>query len=102
VDNATLNRFFSLHYLLPFLMVGLIAVHLALLHLSGSTNPLGICAKSDVISFYPYFYLKDLFGLLAFLTIFAFIISFYPDLLGHPDNYIKANALVTPAHIVPE
>ena len=102
VDNATLNRFFSLHYLLPFLIAGLAGVHLALLHLDGSTNPLGICTKVDKIAFYPYFYLKDLFGFLLFLTFFATILFIYPDLLGHPDNYIKANALVTPAHIVPE
>jgi ubiquinol-cytochrome c reductase cytochrome b subunit len=87
---------------LPFLITGLVIVHLALLHLDGSTNPLGVCTKVDKIAFYPYFYLKDLFGFLVFLTFFAIILFMYPDMLGHPDNYIKANALVTPAHIVPE
>jgi ubiquinol-cytochrome c reductase cytochrome b subunit len=102
VDNATLNRFFSLHYLLPFLISGLAIVHLSLLHLEGSSNPLGVCSKLDKVSFYPYFYIKDLFGLMVFMTIFSFIVFFYPNLLGHPDNYIRANALVTPTHIVPE
>jgi ubiquinol-cytochrome c reductase cytochrome b subunit len=77
-------------------------VHLSLLHLEGSSNPLGVCSKSDKVSFYPYFYLKDLFGLMVFMTIFSYIVFFYPNLLGHPDNYIRANALVTPTHIVPE
>jgi len=102
VDNATLNRFFSLHYLLPFLITGLVGLHLALLHLDGSTNPLGVCTKLDRISFYPYFYLKDLFGLLCFFIVFGYFLFFEPNLMGHPDNYIRANALVTPAHIVPE
>jgi len=91
-----------LHYLLPFVIAGLAGLHLALLHLDGSTNALGVCTKADKISFYPYFYLKDLYGFLMFLLFFALILFFAPDMLGHPDNYIKANALVTPAHIVPE
>jgi quinol-cytochrome oxidoreductase complex cytochrome b subunit len=91
-----------LHYLLPFLITGLVGLHLALLHLDGSTNPLGICTKLDRISFYPYFYLKDLFGVVVFFIFFSLFLFFEPNLLGHPDNYIKANALVTPAHIVPE
>jgi ubiquinol-cytochrome c reductase cytochrome b subunit len=102
VDNATLNRFFSLHYLLPFLIAGLAIVHLALLHLEGSSNPLGVCTKTDKISFYPYFYLKDLFGFIVFLLFFSYFLFFEPNLMGHPDNYIRANALVTPTHIVPE
>jgi quinol-cytochrome oxidoreductase complex cytochrome b subunit len=80
--------------LLPFLITGLVG-----LYLDGSTNPLGTCTKLDRISFYPYFYLKDLFGLIIFFSIFIFL---EPNLLGHPDNYIKAKALVTPAHIAPE
>jgi len=102
VDNATLNRFFSLHYLLPFLISGLALVHLALLHLEGSSNPLGVCTKVDKVSFYPYFVLKDLFGFFLFLLVFAYFLFFEPNLMGHPDNYIRANALVTPTHIVPE
>jgi quinol-cytochrome oxidoreductase complex cytochrome b subunit len=102
VDNATLNRFFSLHYLLPFLIVGLILLHLILLHLPGSSNPLKLSFFSDKISFYPYFYLKDLFSLFSILLFFLFFVFFFPNLLGHSDNYIPANPLSTPSHIVPE
>ena len=102
VDNATLNRFFSLHYLLPFVITGLVLVHLILLHQVGSNNPLGIDPRFDQISFYPYFYVKDLFSLLILLTILMSLVIYNPNLLGHPDNYTEANALVTPAHIVPE
>jgi ubiquinol-cytochrome c reductase cytochrome b/c1 subunit len=87
---------------LPFLIAGLVIVHLSLLHLEGSNNPLGICSKLDTVPFYPYFYLKDLFGLICFFIIFAYFLYFNPNLMGHPDNYIRANALVTPTHIVPE
>lgn len=102
VGNATLNRFFSLHYLLPFIIAGLVLLHLALLHKDGSNNPLGINTNVDYISFYPYYYVKDLFAFFIFALIFAILVFFYPNLLGHPDNYIPANPLVTPAHIVPE
>lgn len=102
VDNATLNRFFSLHYLLPFLIVGLVIIHLALLHKDGSGNPIGVNTATDNISFYPYFYVKDLLGFFVLLLLFSFFVFFYPNVLGHPDNYIPANPLVTPAHIVPE
>jgi ubiquinol-cytochrome c reductase cytochrome b subunit len=102
VDNATLNRFFSLHFLLPFLIVGVVVVHLSLLHTAGSNNPLGINTFVNVLTFYPYFYIKDLFAFLIFLFIFSFFVFFYPNSLGHPDNYIMANPLVTPPHIVPE
>jgi quinol-cytochrome oxidoreductase complex cytochrome b subunit len=102
IGNATLNRFFSLHYLLPFLIAGLVIVHLALLHIEGSNNPLGVCTHLDNIPFYPYFYLKDLFGAICFFIVFAFLVFFEPNYLGHPDNYIRANALLTPTHIVPE
>jgi quinol-cytochrome oxidoreductase complex cytochrome b subunit len=102
VDNATLTRFFSLHYLLPFLIVGLTIIHLSLLHKDGSNNPLGINKNVETISFYPYFYVKDLFSFFIFLFIFSIFIFFAPNLLGHPDNYIPANPLVTPPHIVPE
>jgi quinol-cytochrome oxidoreductase complex cytochrome b subunit len=102
VDNATLNRFFSLHYLMPFVITGLVIVHLSLLHTTGSNNPLGINKNIDTVSFYPYFYVKDLFAFFALLAFFSFFVFFYPNALGHADNYIPANPLVTPAHIVPE
>jgi ubiquinol-cytochrome c reductase cytochrome b subunit len=102
VDNATLNRFFSLHYTLPFIIAGLALVHLALLHMDGSSNPLGVDSSSDKIPFYPYFYVKDLFGFLLLMIFFMAFVFFYPNTLGHPDNYIPANPMVTPPHIVPE
>ncbi len=102
VGKPTLNRFFSLHYLLPFLIAGVTLTHLSLLHQDGSGNPLGLNKNVDTVSFYPYFYVKDLFFFFIFLFVFIFLICFYPNLLGHPDNYIMANPLVTPAHIVPE
>jgi ubiquinol-cytochrome c reductase cytochrome b subunit len=89
--------------LLPFLLAGVSMIHLVFLHLEGSTNPLGICSKMDKVSFYPYFVYKDLLGFLAILVAgLSFYVFFMPDQLGHPDNYIRANALVTPTHIVPE
>nr|YP_009348176.1 apocytochrome b [Corallina officinalis]APX55286.1 apocytochrome b [Corallina officinalis]QJF58205.1 apocytochrome b [Corallina officinalis] len=102
VDNATLNRFYSFHYLFPFIIAALSLVHLALLHQDGSGNPLGIESSVDKIVMYPYFIVKDLFGLIIFALLFASFVYFYPNTLGHPDNYIEANPMVTPAHIVPE
>ena len=102
VANATLTRFFALHFLLPFLIAGITVIHIGLLHMVGSSNPLGVEDLSDYIPFYPYFVLKDVFGLLVFLWVFSYLVFFEPNLLGHPDNYIKADPLVTPAHIVPE
>jgi ubiquinol-cytochrome c reductase cytochrome b subunit len=102
VDNATLNRFFSLHYLMPFAIAGLTIVHLSLLHKDGSNNPIGVDSAIDRIPFYPYFYVKDLFSLLLFITFFSVFVFFYPNDMGHPDNYIPANPMVTPPHIVPE
>nr|YP_009774158.1 apocytochrome b [Caulacanthus okamurae]QIZ74775.1 apocytochrome b [Caulacanthus okamurae] len=102
VDNATLNRFFSLHYLLPFAITAISLVHVAVLHQGGSGNPLGIDSNVDKINFYPYFIVKDLLGLTLFIIFFSFFIYFFPNILGHPDNYIEANPMVTPAHIVPE
>ena len=102
VDNSTLNRFFSLHYLLPFLIAGSVILHIAVLHQDGSNNPLGISSASDKISFFPYFVLKDTLSFIAFLAFFAFFVFFFPNVLGHSDNYIEGNSLVTPAHIVPE
>lgn len=102
VDNATLNRFFSLHFVLPFLIVGVSILHLAALHQYGSNNPLGINASVDKIGFYPYFYVKDLVGWVAFGILFSVFVFYAPNVLGHPDNYIPANPMSTPAHIVPE
>jgi ubiquinol-cytochrome c reductase cytochrome b subunit len=102
VDNPTLNRFFSFHYLLPFVITGLAGLHLILLHKDGSNNPLGIDSKVDRIPFLPYFYVKDFFGLILFAILFSFFVIYAPNYLGHPDNYIEANPMVTPAHIVPE
>ncbi len=104
VDNATLNRFFSLHYLFPFLIVGVVILHIWALHRFGSNNPLGIDTKGpqDSIPFHPYYTVKDLFGLGVFLTFLAAFVFFAPNVLGHPDNYIEADPLSTPPHIVPE
>jgi len=104
VDNPTLNRFFSLHYLLPFAIVGVVVLHLVALHRFGSGNPLGIDVKGpqDSIPFHPYYTAKDSFGLGIFLILFAGVVFFAPNVFGEPDNYIPANPLVTPPHIVPE
>lgn len=104
VDNATLNRFFSLHFTLPFVIAALALVHLALLHAEGvgSGNPLGVDGTVDRLGFYPYFYVKDRFGRLVLWTVMAMFVFFAPNALGHPDNYIEANPMVTPPHIVPE
>ena len=104
VDNPTLNRFYALHYLLPFVLVGIVVLHIWALHRFGSNNPLGIDTKGpqDNIPFHPYYTVKDLFGLGVFLTIFCAAVFFFPNALGEPDNYIEANPLSTPAHIVPE
>jgi ubiquinol-cytochrome c reductase cytochrome b subunit len=103
VDNATLNRFFSLHYLFPFILVALAGIHLILLHEVKSNNVIGTNTQFlDKIPFTPYFVIKDIFGLVIFLILFFYLVYFDPNLLGHSDNYIPANPLVTPAHIVPE
>ena len=103
-DNAALNRFFSLHYLLPFVTAGVIIMHIWALHIPGSNNPTGVDVKGeqDTVPFHPYYTAKDGVGVGVFMLIFAFLIFFTPNLLGHPDNYIEANPLSTPAHIVPE
>ena len=93
---------FSLHYLLPFVIAAVSLIHLAVLHQDGSGNPLGVNSNVDKISMYPYFIIKDLLGLVVFIIFFSVFIYFCPNLLGHPDNYIEANPMVTPAHIVPE
>ena len=104
VDNPTLNRFFSLHYLMPFVIVGIVVLHIVALHQHGSGNPVGIDTKSpqDTIPFHPYYTVKDLFGLGIFLILFVGFVFFAPNFFGEPDNYIEADPLVTPAHIVPE
>jgi ubiquinol-cytochrome c reductase cytochrome b subunit len=110
VDNATLNRFFSLHYLLPFVIAALVVVHIWAFHSTGNNNPTGVEVRrtskdeveKDTLPFWPYFVLKDLFALSVILVIFFAVVGFMPNFLGHPDNYIEANPLATPAHIVPE
>ena len=104
VDNATLNRFFSLHYLLPFMIAGVVILHVWALHVVGQNNPTGIDPKSkhDTLPFTPYATVKDGFAMSVFLILFATFVFYMPNALGHADNYIEANPLVTPAHIVPE
>ncbi len=104
VSGTTLNRFFSLHYLLPFVIFGLVILHIWALHVAGQNNPTGIeiKTKSDSLPMYPYAVAKDAVGLFAFVILFAWFVLFLPDYLGHPDNFTEANPLVTPPHIVPE
>lgn len=102
VANPTLNRFLSIHYLLPFILAAVSLIHIAALHQYGSTNPLGIQSTTSTVSFYPYFVLKDIIGVLFLSLLFTLIICYIPDYLGHSDNLIPANPYVTPAHIVPE
>ncbi|HLO76915.1 MAG TPA: cytochrome b N-terminal domain-containing protein [Magnetospirillum sp.] len=104
VDNPTLNRFFSLHYLLPFVILGLVVVHVWALHSVKSNNPLGIDMKTpaDSIPFHPYYTIKDLFGIGLFLMFYMAFVFWAPNFFGEPDNYIPANPMVTPPHIVPE
>jgi quinol-cytochrome oxidoreductase complex cytochrome b subunit len=104
VDNPTLNRFFSLHYLLPFMIAGVVVLHIWALHVVGQNNPTGVEPKSekDTVAFTPYATIKDGFAMVCFLIFFSWFIFYIPNYLGHADNYIPANPLVTPAHIVPE
>jgi len=104
VGNPTLNRFFSLHYLLPFVIAAVVVLHIWALHIPGNNNPTGVEVKEsrDTLPFHPYFTMKDLFAVVVFMIPFAWFVFFAPDILGHPDNYIPANSQVTPAHIVPE
>jgi len=104
VDDPTLNRFFSLHYLLPFLIAAVVALHIWALHVPGNNNPTGVevKTKADTVPFHPYYTVKDGFAIALFLILFSVFIFFEPDALGHADNFIAANPLVTPAHIVPE
>lgn len=104
VGNPTLNRFFSLHYLLPFIIAAVVALHIWALHVPGNNNPVGVDVKDsrDTLPFHPYYTMKDLFGMVVFLIPFAWFAFFAPDILGHPDNYVQFSSTVTPAHIVPE
>ena len=104
VGNPTLNRFYSLHYLLPFVIVAVVGLHLLALHQHGSNNPLGIDKRGpqDSIPFHPYYTIKDLFGLCVFLIVFSIFVFYIPNFLGHSDNYIPADPMATPNHIVPE
>ncbi len=110
VGNATLNRFFSLHYLLPFVIAGLVGVHIWAFHTTGNNNPTGVEVRrtskaeveADTVPFWPYYVVKDLFALALIMMVFFAIVGFMPNYLGDPDNYIQANPLATPAHIVPE
>jgi len=103
-DNAALNRFFSLHFLLPFVILGVVILHIWALHIPGSSNPTGVEVKSesDTVPFYPYFVAKDGWAVGAFAFLYCLVLFFFPNYLGHPDNYIPANPMSTPAHIVPE
>ena len=104
VDNSTLNRFFSLHYLLPFMIAGVVVLHIWALHVPGSNNPAGIEKKTakDTLPFHPYFTVKDGFGLACFLVLYAWVVFYVPNYLMDASNYIEANPLVTPQHIKPE
>ena len=102
VDNATLERFFSLHYLFPFIILALVIFHLVALHLWSSSNPIGVGFKLDTSYFTPFFMVKDFFGFFLFLLFAFYFLFFNPNLMGHTDNYIAANPLNTPPHIVPE
>jgi len=102
VDNATLNRFYSLHFLLPFLLAALAVLHLIALHEHGSNNPLGVQSKADRVTFHPYYTFKDVVGFFVFFLLLTILVFFAPNVLGHPDNYTPANALSTPSSIVPE
>ncbi|NNU16273.1 cytochrome b/b6 [Parvularcula sp. ZS-1/3] len=105
VDNPTLNRFYALHYLLPFLIAGAVILHIWALHVPGNNNPSGVDVKDvkkDTLPFHPYYTVKDGFAIVVFLLLFAAFVFYMPNALGHPDNYIEADPLVTPAHIVPE
>ncbi|KIU37049.1 cytochrome B [Methylobacterium radiotolerans] len=104
VGNPTVNRFFSLHYLLPWMIAGVVVLHVWALHVTGQNNPVGIPIKSgkDAVPFTPYATIKDVFAVCVFMILFSWFLFYQPNYLGHADNYIQANPAVTPAHIVPE
>jgi ubiquinol-cytochrome c reductase cytochrome b subunit len=103
-DQAALSRFFSLHYLLPFVIAGVVILHIWALHIPGSSNPTGVDVKDekDTLPFHPFYTAKDGWFAAAILLVYSIFVYFLPNYLGHPDNYIPANPLATPAHIVPE
>jgi len=102
VDNPTLTRFFALHFLMPFIVTATSIIHIFFLHSTGSNNPLGVSCRADMVPFHCYFTFKDVFGFVLFAWALLFLVFFYPTALGEPENFIPANPLVTPAHIVPE
>lgn len=102
VDNATLTRFFTFHFILPFIVLAIVIIHLLFLHQTGSNNPIGLNSNIDKIPFHPYFTFKDIVGFLVIIIILIILVLISPNLLGDPDNFIPANPLVTPAHIQPE
>ena len=102
VNNATISRFYALHFLLPFVLIALVVVHLIYLHVNGSSNPLGISTNNEKLPFHPYFIFKDIYGFIIVIFILVYIITVMPNTLGHSDNYIPADPLVTPSSIVPE
>ena len=102
IKNPTLNRFYTLHFVLPFLIVGFTLIHLALLHKTGSNNPLGVDSEGSTVPFYPYFFYKDLFAFSCYLFLFVVIVFYYPNTLLNPDNYIPADRVHTPPHVQPE
>nr|YP_010591426.1 cytochrome b [Stethoconus japonicus]UFQ24466.1 cytochrome b [Stethoconus japonicus] len=102
VDNATLNRFFSLHFLMPFIVTAMVMIHLLFLHQTGSNNPMGINSNYDKIPFHPYFSVKDYMGMMFMMMMFVMLNLWEPTMLGDPENFIPANPLVTPVHIQPE
>jgi len=99
VNNPTLHRFFAFHFILPFIIVGVTLLHLALLHKEGSTAPISDAGGVDQVPFYPYFFAKDLFAFACFLTVFSIFVFYYPNLLGDPNNYIMADPIHTPRHM---
>jgi ubiquinol-cytochrome c reductase cytochrome b subunit len=102
VDNATLNRFFSFHFLIPFILMGASAAHILFLHQTGSNNPIGLNSDSDRIPFHIYYSIKDILGYAVALSMFTFIVLFFPNLFTDPENFLNANPLITPIHIQPE
>lgn len=102
MDNATLTRFFSLHFVTPMAIGFVVVLHIFLLHSTGSNNPLGVRSNTDKVPFHSYFSIKDILGFVVILSFLMVLVFFRPNLLGEPDNYREANPLITPNHIVPE
>ena len=102
MGDPTSQRFFALHFLLPLILCGLVFIHIIYLHEEGSSCPLGLETKYSLIPFYPFYFIKDLYGFSVFSLVFSFVIYFHPNMFAESDNFIKANPMVTPPHIVPE